>query len=246
VRVRKRKIARFLLVRTKINVYRHVGGAPNVAVRYLEPLREFGVEDDGGGLEVFISPEDDLRAGRALQALPDNGAPRMAVAPSARHPNKIWPADRFAAAASEVARRHGSGIVLLGSTAERERCGAVEQMVRERAPSASVANLAGELSLTETAGVLDRCAVVLTNDSGLMHLAAARRRPVIAVFGPTVREFGFFPFRTPSTVLEHAGLHCRPCTHIGLPDCPLGHFRCMNEIPAEAAVEAAERFLQAA
>jgi heptosyltransferase-2 len=69
-----------------------------------------------------------------------------------------------------------------------------------------------------------------------MHIAAARKRPVVAVFGPTVREFGFFPVGTRSVVLERTGLECRPCTHLGLPSCPAGHFRCMLETePAAVA-----------
>jgi hypothetical protein len=64
---------------------------------------------------------------------------------------------------------------------------------------------------------MDRCMVVLTNDTGLMHVAAARKRKVVAVFGSTARQFGFFPFGTRSVVVEHPSLNCRPCTHIGRP-----------------------------
>ena len=78
-----------------------------------------------------------------------------------------------------------------------------------------------------------------------MHIAEARGDPVVAVFGPTVREFGFFPRGPRSSVVEHPGLPCRPCTHIGLSYCPRGHFRCMNEITPGAVTAAAERLLPA-
>jgi heptosyltransferase-2 len=76
-----------------------------------------------------------------------------------------------------------------------------------------------------------------------MHIAEARGVPVVAVFGPTVRKFGFFPRGARATVVEHPGLSCRPCTHIGLPRCPLGHFRCMKEITPDTVIVGAERFM---
>jgi heptosyltransferase-2 len=79
------------------------------------------------------------------------------------------------------------------------------------------------------------CKVVYTNDSGLMHLAAALKVPVMAFFGSTVKEFGFSPYNAKSFVLEIEGLSCRPCTHIGRKSCPKKHFKCMQEIsPATA------------
>jgi heptosyltransferase-2 len=77
-----------------------------------------------------------------------------------------------------------------------------------------------------------------------MHIAAARKRKIVAVFGPTVREFGFFPYSTTSTVVEDNSLSCRPCTHIGLPECPKGHFKCMNSIQAAQVIEAARLLLK--
>ena len=105
-------------------------------------------------------------------------------------------------------------------------------------------NLAGKLNLCETAAMMDKCSVVVTNDSGLMHIAAARKRNVVAIFGPTVKEFGFFPIGTRSVVVENTELDCRPCTHIGLPSCPKGHFKCMNEISTEQVVTSANALLQ--
>ena len=77
-----------------------------------------------------------------------------------------------------------------------------------------------------------------------MHIAAARKRKVVALFGPTVRQFGFFPFGTASTVVEHPTLPCRPCTHIGLPDCPRGHFRCMRDLESGTVIHAATELLE--
>ena len=82
--------------------------------------------------------------------------------------------------------------------------------------------------------------VAVSGDTGLMHLATAVGTRVVALFGPTVRQFGFFPYRSPATVLELA-LGCRPCSAQGGPACPLGHHRCLREISARAGGGGGER-----
>ena len=98
-------------------------------------------------------------------------------------------------------------------------------------------------SLLESASFMDDCTVLVTNDTGLMHMASARKRPVVAVFGPTVREFGFFPQGPEDIVIERAELNCRPCSHIGGDHCPLGHFRCMREIGVDDVLDAVAHVL---
>jgi len=244
-RVNKRKIARTLLVSFKTDLYDWFGGAPDVAARYLETLLPWGIRDDGGGAELFFPPDLGARVEQLLGAegLPP-GAMCIGVCPCARHGTKMWPAERFAQSAGDLSRRHGFPLLLFGAEDEREMCGAIGTMIRNARPDVSVLNLAGRFSLLESACAMDRCRVVLANDTGLMHIAGARGVPVVAVFGPTVRQFGFFPRGARAAVVEHPGLSCRPCTHIGLPRCPRGHFRCMNEIAPDSVTEAAERLLR--
>jgi len=94
------------------------------------------------------------------------------------------------------------------------------------------------LTLAESAAALQYCDVVVTNDSGLMHMAAAMQRRVVALFGSTVEEFGFFPPRNTSVVIEQKDLACRPCSHIGRDTCPEGHFRCMLDTSVESVWKA--------
>ncbi|MBM2841387.1 MAG: hypothetical protein HW412_1915 [Bacteroidetes bacterium] len=246
VRIRKRKIARFLLVKTKWNVYEFFGGAPSVAGRYLEAVRGLGVENDGNGLEVFIPPTALARAEKILE---DAGIGKsgvvIGICPAARHQNKMWLKERFAETASTLSREHKATVLLFGSGKEEEsRCEQVKAAMTQNSADLRVLNLADKLSLPETAAMMDRCSVIITNDSGLMHLAAARKRKVVAIFGPTVRELGFFPYGTTSTVIEDISLSCRPCTHIGLPECPKGHFKCMMNIHAAQVTEAARKLLK--
>ncbi|MGA9117178.1 MAG: glycosyltransferase family 9 protein [Bacteroidota bacterium] len=243
VRVRKRKAARWLLVRAGVNLYDRLGEAPPVAERYLETVQHLGAENDGRGLDLFLPPASVARAARFLgeQGIGE-GASCIGLCPSARHATKIWPAEHFARAGAELSQGRG-GVLLFGSADESGRCGRIAGMLAALAPGVPVLNCAGTLDLLETASAMDRCAVVLSNDSGLMHVAAARKRPVVALFGSTVREFGFAPYGTPGVVLERAEVRCRPCTHVGRAHCPRGHFRCMRDIPPGDAVAAANRFL---
>jgi len=244
VRIRKRKIARLALVHCKLDLYRYFGGAPSVAVRYCEAVRSLGVVDDGAGLELFIPGETLASARRILleHGIEGNRA-ALGICPTARHATKMWPPEQFAAGASAIAASHGMPVVIFGSPDERSRCEDIASAIRTRVPGTSVAVMAGKLSLLETAAAMDSCGLVVTNDSGLMHVAAARKRKVVAIFGSTVRQFGFSPFGTTSRVIEQTDLHCRPCTHIGRDRCPRGHFRCMTDSSVDQLVHTANELL---
>jgi lipopolysaccharide heptosyltransferase II len=243
VRVRKRVFPRFLLVHFKVDLYRFFGGAPGVADRYLETAGLLA-DDDGEGPELFPSPAAFVRTKEFLGGLAERVGIAIGICPSARHATKIWPAERFAAVAATVGKNHAAEIILFGSSAEAGRCLEITDAIHALDPGVSVLDLSGKLSLMETAAAMDRCDVIVTNDSGLMHIAGARKRKIVALFGSTVRQFGFFPPPARSIVLEQHGLRCRPCTHIGRAACPLGHFRCMMEITEARAVAAVNALLE--
>lgn len=239
--VNKRLIARFALVELKRNIYRDSVPVPQ---RYLETVESLGVSDDGRGLEVVV-PEETAGAVRAMLAKYDlDRYPTVVgLVPMAKHYTKQWPSERFVEFGVGFARKHKSKILVFGPRDGGEYCGDIAQMMNTELGSTAAVSLAGTLSLLETAAALDHCSLVVSNDSGLMHLAAARKKKVLALFGSTVRQFGFFPYGTESIVLERDGLSCRPCSHIGRSRCPQGHFRCMKEIQASEAVSAAEQLL---
>jgi heptosyltransferase II len=97
---------------------------------------------------------------------------------------------------------------------------------------------AGALSLRQSAAVIRRAGCLVTNDSAPLHLATAVGTPVVALFGPTVPEFGFGPRRSGDVVLGHGDLPCRPCSRHGPQRCPLGHHRCMRELSVESVIQA--------
>ncbi|HEU5305264.1 MAG TPA: lipopolysaccharide heptosyltransferase II [Gemmatimonadales bacterium] len=101
-----------------------------------------------------------------------------------------------------------------------------------------VFSAAGALTLRASAALIQRATALVTNDSAPLHLATAVGTPIVAVFGPTVPEFGFGPRRPGDIVLGHAGLACRPCSKHGPRACPLGHHRCMRELSVETVAAA--------
>src|SRR5213079_3443104 len=94
----------------------------------------------------------------------------------------------------------------------------------------------------ETGALLARARVVVSGDTGVMHMATGVGTPVVALFGPTVAQFGFFPYRAPAAVLER-GLECRPCSSTGTAACPLGHHRCLTDITPEEVAATVERLV---
>lgn len=93
----------------------------------------------------------------------------------------------------------------------------------------------------ETAGLLKRCKVLITNDTGIMHISAAVKTPVVAIFGPTVKEFGYYPYRVPNRVISKE-LPCKPCTTKGTSKCKI-NLRCMDLISIDEVFEAVEGLL---
>lgn len=235
--VNKRVFRRFALVTLGWNLYRSI--VP-VTDRYLETVRSFGIRDDGLGPEIHVPEETAASVAAMLEKYHlDRFETVIGMVPGARHFTKQWPLERFVEFGVTAARERGIKILVFGARAEVEYCGDIVQQINAPLGSAAAENLAGRLSLLETAAALDACRLIITNDSGLMHLASARKRTVVAIFGSTVREFGFFPQGAEDIVLERMDVPCRPCSHIGRERCPRGHFRCMKEIGSDEAWNAA-------
>jgi lipopolysaccharide heptosyltransferase II len=234
--VNKRIIARALLVRLKRNIYRTI---VSVADRYIEPVRNYGIKNDQLGLELTIP--DDVRTQAAAKmtkaGFPVSGL-LIGFCPSAKHSTKCWLQERFAELGSQLVKDSHARILLFGGSEDKEKCRWIAKAINDIHGQGCAVDLSGELSLLESAVAMESCRFIVTNDSGLMHVSCAMKKKVVAIFGSTVREFGFFPVGTESVIVEKTGLYCRPCSHIGRTTCPEGHFRCMNEIRVEEVMSA--------
>jgi heptosyltransferase-2 len=98
----------------------------------------------------------------------------------------------------------------------------------------------GRLTLRQSAALIEGARVLVTNDSAPLHLAAAMGTTVVAIFGPTIPEFGFGPRGPQDRALGVVGLSCRPCSRHGPPSCPLGHHLCMKSLTVDDVLQAIE------
>jgi heptosyltransferase-2 len=124
------------------------------------------------------------------------------------------------------------GVVVVGSAADTPLAQEIIAAAGDR-----VLDATGRLTLLGSAELIGRAAAIVTNDSAPQHLASAMGTPTIAVFGPTVPEFGFGPLAPKATVAGLRDLPCRPCDRHGPQRCPLRHWRCMREITAGHVAE---------
>ena len=234
-RVRVGRVRRFLLVHCGRDTY---GENVPVPIKYLRAV-PFPVRDDGGGLELRVPDGIQAVSDRRLRDAGWRPGDRLAaLAPGAGRRTKRWPAERYAEVARQLSRK-GFTTVLLGGPEDGDACRAVAGMVQPKPLDASRG-----FSVLETAGVLRRSELLVANDTGIMHMACALDVKVVAVFGPTTRHFGFFPFRARAAVVE-ADLPCRPCSYHGTDQCPKRHFRCMLDISAQTVLDRAFGLLHA-
>jgi heptosyltransferase-2 len=234
----KRRLARQMLISTKRVL--HPTDTP-VAERYFEAAAGLDVVPDGQPPEFFLSEESEARAGEKLAALGLGKGPALvAIAPGAAHATKCWPIDGW----MRLARRllgTGAEVVIVGGPEDAEVAKAIVTGLRGRPTGDTeqqVKSAAGMLNLQESGAVIKRSAALVSGDTGVMHMATAVGTPIVALFGPTVREFGFFPYRAERSSVVELPLDCRPCSAHGGPACPLGHHRCMRAIAPETVYEA--------
>lgn len=223
VKFNKRSAAKFLLVIFKINLLK---SSPQIPVRYASSLRKLKLDDKG--LDLFI-PD-------SVNSSLDEEEKYIGMAPGSRHFTKMWPSEYYAELGNLLTAA-GYKIVLLGGKADRNLC----ESIASRVPGAI--NLSDEDDILQVAADMKKCSAIVCNDSGLMHTACTADVPVLAIFGSTVKEFGFAPYKNKNLILENNSLTCRPCSHIGRSSCPKGHFKCMLEITPAKAFDGLKKLL---
>lgn len=228
----KHRLARAALIHTHRDLYRD---RRHLAERYFDAARGLDVTPDGGSLEMFLSKAD-LEAAEGFLAARGLGRSRqlIAVAPGAAHFTKRWPTHHWIALVRRLVEA-GNDVIVLGGPHDL----AIGEAVAA-AGGESAATAAGAFDLPGSAALLKRTRALVSGDTGLMHLATAVETPVVALFGPTVEQFGFFPYRAKSAVLQRE-LSCRPCSAHGGPRCPLKHHRCLQDLQPSDVLEALRR-----
>jgi len=215
----------------------HIDRLPRIHIvdRYFKAVEPLGITNDGKGLDYFLLDSEQVDiAGRFPELAPSF----IAIAIGARHQTKIFPAPRLI----ELCHQLPLPVILLGGKEDMAR----GEEIRKGC-NGTVVNTCGTLPLNASASVAGQAEVVISNDTGLMHIAAALKRPVISLWGNTVPAFGMYPclpegMEHLSTIVEIPGLRCRPCSKLGYDNCPKGHFDCMEKIDLQQILEAVNRY----
>ncbi len=213
---------KWLLVNFKINNMPPV----HIVDRYFKAVEKLGVKNDGKGLDYFI-PEKDEVSPDTLPEIFRTGYVALVI--GGKHKTKQLPVDRTA----QLCRKLHLPVVLLGGPEDRREA----ELIAEKA-GAEILIACGKFNLNQSASLVRQARVVVTNDTGLMHIAAAFNKHIVSVWGNTVPEFGMYPYLPQhperSRIFEVKGLSCRPCSKIGYEICPKGHFRCMRDQDIDA------------
>jgi heptosyltransferase-2 len=201
--------------------------SPQIPVRYAQVLKNFQLDNEG--LDFFLPA--------SVKSHLIDFDRYVGFIPGSRHFTKMWLKDYYAELGN-LLMKNGYLIVLFGGKSDLQICYELSIKI-----PGSI-NLCNDNKIFETAIDMKKCRAIVSNDSGLMHLACSLHLNVLAFFGSTVKEFGFTPYGCSSQIMENKGLYCRPCSHIGRETCPQEHFRCMLELKPQAAFEKLNSFLK--
>jgi len=223
---KKLNLEKWLLTNLKIDTL------PNVHIvdRNFATVLPFGVRNDDRGLDYFIPdssvvPEKDIPAAHL--------AGFISLVIGAAHNTKKLPLHKL----KELCEAIDHPIIILGGKEDREVGSAIASLDPVR-----LYNACGKFSLNESADLVRRSKLVISHDTGLMHIAAAFQKPIVSIWGNTIPKFGMYPYYGARSsqrydVFEINHLRCRPCSKIGYDKCPKGHFKCMEEIDVQAVAK---------
>lgn len=224
VKYKKNSVKRFFLVRFKLNRLKNYLRVPE---KYIAGIEDLKLDEDAPEIH-FPKEFDEVK-------LPP-GQRFIGICPGTKHITKMWPIEYFIELGQKL-NEMGYTVLLFGGRDDINLCKYISIYVKESI------NLANNDELLKLADGMRHCELLICNDSGMMHTASAIDKPLIAIFGSTVKEFGFEPYKCDSLVIENENLKCRPCSHIGKDACPKKHFKCMVELTPEIVINKVERFL---
>lgn len=228
----KLNLKKWYYIHTKKNVMPDT----HIVDRYFQAVKHLDVENDNKGLDFFVQEEDYVFP-NALPLSFQEGY--VVIAVGAKHVTKQIPTDIIIAICEKI----GGNILLLGDINDKIKANEVENVIGAR-----VFNGCGAFSLTQSAALIDTSNGIITADTGLMHIAAARKKNIISVWGNTVPEFGMYPYlpkdcEAENHIFEVKDLKCRPCSKLGYKKCPKTHFKCMKQQDTEAIAKIANSWL---
>jgi ADP-heptose:LPS heptosyltransferase len=210
----KLNVFKWLIVNFKINKLPPI----HIVDRYLKTVDIFSVTNDHKGLDFFIAQEDEINP----LNFPDfPKTPYLVIVVGGGHFTKQIPLEKIKLIIDSV----DIPIILLGGKEDIIKADMICKFINK-----DIINLTGKINIGQSASVVKQARLIITPDTGLMHIAAAFRKDIISIWGNTIPEFGMTPYfpGNHSEIFEIKNLSCRPCSKIGFKKCPKKHFNCMN------------------
>ena len=220
----KLNLQKWLLVKFKKNIMPKV----HIVDRYMKTVESLGIKNDNKGLDYFIPEKDKM----PIDWLPENFRNGYAIyAIGGQHETKKLPLHKMI----ELCQTIKLPLVLIGGKEDFEMGEKLISTFYLSIPkienqTLKIFNTCGKCKLNQSASLIQNSTIVYTHDTGMMHVAAALKKKVISIWGNTVPAFGMYPYQTDFEAIENKDLSCRPCSKIGFSKCPLGHFKCMNDL----------------
>lgn len=212
----KLNLEKWLMVNFKINRLPSI----HIVDRYFSAVQSLGITNDGAGLDYFVAEKEYT----IVQTLPAHYlSGYIAFVCGAMHETKRLPANTYI----EIARKSKLPVVLIGGKNDFAFAESIQLQ-----SDTDMFNACGRAGINESAVLISKAKAVLTNDTGMMHIAAAYQRPIVSVWGNTIPAFGMYPYLPqPGTksYISEVNLSCRPCSKIGHHSCPKKHFHCMTQ-----------------
>ncbi len=215
IRFEKNYVRRSLALTFKLPLLAQID---RMLVRYIDPLKSLGVGFDNVGPELFLAPD--------VTQVPTQVPGTIGLIPSAQWPGKRYSQSNFRRLLDLIVSRTSWKVIVFGGTQDHFCTDIVSGFSTDR-----VTNTQGTLGITGAARELKKCAFVIANDTGLMHMADALSIPSLVILGPTSKEMGCLPFHPKSRVAERRDLWCRPCSKNGQAPCIRGHRHCLDIDP---------------
>ena len=238
LRYKKYTFKRFLLTKLHWNFFKKT--VP-VAYRYMKVVQRYlhiKLKDFDYEIPYPESYEQEIE--KELSSLKNytNRRPIVAVSPSAFHETKKWGTMQLIEITEYLIEKYNVQVALIGGAKEVHEIKVIQNLVKY-----NTLNLAGKLDLLHTAAFLKKVKMLVCYDTGIMHLAQSQDIPVVTIFGPTVKEFGFFPTKNNCQVVQ-SEIKCRPCSFHGLKKCPKIHHFCMKKIKVQDVKNAIDNLLK--
>ena len=207
----KLNMEKFMLTHFKIDNMPKI----HIVDRYLETVKYLGIKNDNQGLDFFLSATDKIDVSIFQKDY-------IVFVIGGQHATKILPNEKIIS----IIKKVNKPVLLVGGPEDFERG---EQIIGD---TNNTINLCGKYSILQSASLVQQAKMIITHDTGMMHIAAAFNKNIYSVWGNTIPEFGMYPYleSEQSKRIEVKGLNCRPCSKIGYDKCPKGHFKCMQEI----------------